>query len=106
MPGAEQPVNLPYGVQRAASGSVGVLLRLQSGLENRLQDQYCRHLHHTILDRWDAQRSLLAVRLWDVHPPDRLGTIRLRPEFFRQFVAPSALAVRLDVLEPLAIDTP
>jgi len=41
------------------------LFRLQVGLEDRLQDQYRSHLHHTISDARDAQRSLLAIRFRD-----------------------------------------
>ena len=39
----------------------------------------------------------------DVHPSDRLGTIRLVPESFRQFVQPPIPAVRFDRLERLVV---
>ena len=104
MPRPEQPFDLANGVQGAASRAIGVLLRLQVGLEDRLQDQHCRHLHHTVFDARNAQRPLLAIRFGDVHASDRLGSVRLVPEFFRQFVQPPVHAVRLDVREGLAVD--
>ena len=103
MPLDHQPLDLLDGLQRAASRSVGVLLRLQVGLEDRPQDRQDSHLRDTILDRRDAQRSLLAVRLGDVHPPHGLRTIRLPAEFFRHFTQPLLDAVRFDVLERLAV---
>ena len=63
MPRAHQAVNRLNGVQGTASRPVGVLLRLQVGLEDRLQDQHRRHLHHAVTDRRNAQRPLFAVRL-------------------------------------------
>ena len=63
MPRVHMPVDLPDGVQGAVVWPVGVLLRLQVGLEDRLQDQHHRHLHHAVPDRTDPQRPLLAIRL-------------------------------------------
>ena len=63
-PDPEQPFDVANGVQGAASRAVGVLFRLQVGLEDRLQDQHRRHLHHAIFDARNAQRPLLAIRLW------------------------------------------
>jgi len=80
------------------------LLRLQIGLEDGLQDQHCRHLHDTVLERCNPQRSLLAVRFGNVDTPHRTGTIRLRPEFFRQFAQPLLHAIEFDVRERLAVD--
>ena len=88
MPRPDQPLDEANGVQGAASRAVGVLFRLQVGLEDRLQDQHDRHLHHTIFDARNAQRPLLAIPFGDVHASDRLGSIRSLPEFFRQFVQP------------------
>jgi len=48
-------------------------------------------LHDTILDRRNAQRSLLAVRFRDVHPPDCCGRYGLLAELFRQFTQPFRL---------------
>jgi hypothetical protein len=52
----------------------------------------------------NAQRPWLAIRFRDVHASDRLGTVRSLAEVVRQFVQPSVQAVRLDVLERLAVD--
>ena len=58
MPRPEQPFDLPNGVQGAALRAVGVLFRLQVGLEDRLQDQHRRHLHHAIFDARNAHSTL------------------------------------------------
>ena len=52
------PMNLPDGVQGAVVWTVGVLLRLEVGLEDRLQDQYHRHLHHAVPNRTDLSSIL------------------------------------------------
>jgi hypothetical protein len=52
-----------------------MLLRLQVGLEDGLQDHQCRRLHDTVFDRWNPQRPLLAIRLRDIDPPNGLRTI-------------------------------
>ena len=95
---------MPDGVQGAAVGPVGVLLRLQVGLEDRLRDQHHGHLRHAIPDRTDPQRALLAIRFGDEHASNRLGSVRPGLQVRRQFVQPPIQPVRLDVLEPLAID--
>src|SRR5208337_3513520 len=46
----------------------------------------------------------LAISFRDKHAPDRPGTIRSVPEFFRQFVQPLVSSVRLDVREALAVN--
>jgi len=58
MSSVEERVDVPDSVQGALARSVGVLLRLQVSLEDRLQDQHGSHLHHTILDRRDGQSEL------------------------------------------------
>jgi hypothetical protein len=78
VPRVDQPVDLPDSVQGAAVGPVGVLLRLQVGLEDRFQDQHRRHLRHAVPDRRDPQRPLLAITFRDEHAPDRLWSVRLR----------------------------
>ena len=103
MSARQQPMDMPHGIQRAALGAVGVLLRRQVGLEDRLQHQHRRHLHDTIFDRWDSQRPALAVRLGDIHPPHGLRTIRLASQFLRQFTQPPLQPVRFDALERLPI---
>ena len=98
-------MDLLHRVQCAPSLAVGVLFRLQIGLEDWLQDQQGSHLHDTILHRGNSQRPLLAVRLGYVHPPHGLRTIRLLAEFIRQFAQPPHQPVRRDIVERLAIDS-
>src|SRR5512135_88372 len=76
MPAPDQPFDLPYGVEGTPSRAIPVLLRLQVGLEDGLQDQHRRHLRYAVLDARDAQRPLLAIRFRDGHASDRLGTVR------------------------------
>ena len=52
----------------------------------------------------DPQRPLLAIAFREEHAPDRLRSVRLRLQFRRQFVQPAVPAIRLDVLERLAVD--
>jgi hypothetical protein len=51
MAGVEQFVNMPHGIQRTAVWPIGILLRLQVGLEYRFEHQNCRRLCHAIFDR-------------------------------------------------------
>ena len=51
MASVEQFVDMPYGVQRAAVCPIGVLFRLQVGLEDRFEHQDCRRLCYAIFDR-------------------------------------------------------
>ena len=50
MSGVDQLVDVLHGVQCAAVCPIGILLRLQIGLENRLEHQYGRRLHNPISD--------------------------------------------------------
>ncbi len=50
MPGVYQLVDVSYGVQCTAVFAIGVLLRLQIGLEYRFENQNCRRLHRPIPD--------------------------------------------------------
>ena len=72
-------VDMANRVQRTSIRTVGILLGLQVGLEDRFQDQHRRRLHDSIPDRRDPQRSVrpLAVRFGNIYPPDGFGTIRL-----------------------------
>ena len=56
-----------YSVQCTAALPIGVLFRLQVGLENRFEHQDCRRFHCPIPDRGDDQCELhlSSVRLWD-----------------------------------------
>jgi hypothetical protein len=104
MPRAEQPVDLPHGVQSAVLGPIRVLLRLQVRLEDRLQDQHRRHLHHAISNRANSQRPLFAIRFRDVNATNRLWLVRFASQVCRQFVQPLFHAIRRDVRERLAVD--
>src|SRR5262249_39005039 len=103
MPLDHQPLHLLDGIQRAAPRPVGILLRLQVRLEDRLPDERCRRRHDRILDRGNPQRSLLAVCFRNVPPTDGLRTIRLLSEFLRHFTQPLLHTVRFDVRERLAV---
>ena len=99
----QQPVDVADRVHRAAAGSVGVLFRRQVGLEDGSEDQHRRRLYDTIFDRRDSQGPGLAVRLGDVHPPDRRRTVRPALQLLRQFAQPPLQPIRLDVLERLPV---
>src|SRR6516162_2098202 len=98
-----QALHVLHRRQSAAALAVGILLRLQVGLEDRLQDHQHRRLYDTVLDRWNPQRSLLAVRLGNIHPPHGLRTVALLFEFFREYTQPSTDARRLDLCEGFAV---
>ena len=82
MPRVHMPMDLPDGVQGTVVRPVGVLLRLQVGLEDRLQDQHHRHLRHAVPDRTDPQRTLLAIRFRDEDASCRARRVQVggRPE--------------------------
>src|SRR5450631_3146611 len=48
----DQLVDVLYCVQRAAVRPIGILLRLQVSLEDRFENQHCRHLRNPIPDCW------------------------------------------------------
>jgi hypothetical protein len=66
MASVEQLVDMPHGVQRAAVCPIGVLFRLQVGLEDRFEHQNCRTLRHPVTDSGDGQRELhlSTVSIW------------------------------------------
>jgi hypothetical protein len=53
-----QLVDVLYCVQCAAVSPIGVLFRLQIGLEYRFENQNCRHFRCPIADSGDGQREL------------------------------------------------
>ena len=66
------------------------------GLEDRLEHHLPRPLDHPVPDRRDAQRPAAALRLGDLHPPDRQRAIAT-PRSSRLKLAEQALdAVLLD----------
>lgn len=99
-------MDLANRVLGTALRTVGVLFRLQVGLEYWIEHQHrCRH-DDTVFNRRNPQRSRppWLARLGYPNPPDRLGAVSFRPQFFRQFAQPTRHAVLLDVLERLPID--
>src|SRR5438105_6472516 len=99
----EQLVDMPYGVQRAAVLAIGVLLGLQVGLEDRLEDQHRRRFRDAIFYRGNSERTLTTPGLRNHHPSHRLRSIRSPSQLSRQFVQPSPDSVLLDVVELLAV---
>src|SRR5260370_13891490 len=53
MASVDQLVDLSHCVQRAAGCPIGILLRLQLGLENWFEHRHCCRLHNPIPDCWD-----------------------------------------------------
>ena len=84
--------------------AIRILLGLQVGLEDRLQDQQHGGLHHAVADRGNPQRPPLPVRFRQINPPDRLRLVPFRSQFLRQFAQPAFDAVLLDVRKRLPID--
>ena len=94
----------PHRVVRPAITAVGVLLGRQIRFEDRIEHQQRRHLDRAVRDRGHPERAELhAVGLWQPDPLDRLRFVGLAPQPLRQFPKPAFLAIRLDVLEPLAV---
>src|SRR5215216_3630040 len=95
--------HLDHRLLGVAPWAVGVLLRWQISLEDRLQHQHrCRHADPIPHGR-DTQWPELAVGLRDVHASDRVRSVRLLPERKRQFPEPARLAIRLDIREVLSV---
>src|ERR1700686_5294663 len=103
MPSIDQLMDIPYGIQCAAVLPIGILFRLQIGLEDRFEYHPRRHLRRPVTDNGYAEWPLLPIRFGYMHPSHRLRSIRLAFQFLRQFVEPSLYPVRLDVLECLAV---
>jgi site-specific DNA recombinase len=82
----QQRVYVPQGIPGAALRSIGVLLRLQVGLEDGLQDHQGSRLHDPVFDRGDTKGPLRPIGFRDPYPPHGLRTIRSFPQFFRKFV--------------------
>ena len=63
----QQCGDLRNSVQRTAIRAIGVLFRLQIGLEDRFENQHCRRHHDTIFNRRDSHRELhmFAALIWD-----------------------------------------
>jgi len=49
-PSVDQLMDVSYRVQCAVVSPIGILFRLQIGLEDRFEHQNCRHFHRRLLD--------------------------------------------------------
>jgi len=95
---------------RSADRHLGVEVRAESELvarkvrlEDRLQHDDHRRLHHPVTDRGDAQRALAAIALGDPHPQQGLGPVALGPQLPPQRFQPRLHTSGLDRRERLAV---
>ena len=98
---------LPHRLQsarRAPPGPEAVRARKKVRLEDRLQHQLRRHLHHSVPDRRDAQRPLLPIRLRDVPAQDRSRPVRACAQLRADLLQEALDSVALDLRERLGID--
>jgi site-specific DNA recombinase len=82
----EPPIDLAQGVSGASAGPEAVAAVPEPGFQNGFDHQFDSRLHDPVLDGRNAQRTGLAVRLGDVHPPDRLRPIAAGPQRGLQFL--------------------
>jgi hypothetical protein len=101
----QQLSHLGHRLSGIAAGAIGILLEWEIGLEDRLQHKRCRCHADPIPQGRDAQGAKLAVRLRDIHAPDRSRSISLLPERKRQFAEPPLDPIRLDIRKVLAVYT-
>lgn len=99
------PMHLLHRLHGAAPGSVPVRLIAQVSFEDGFQDELRCRLSHSISNGWNSQRPLSPSRLRYQHPAYGLGPIGLSLQLFLQLLKPAFLAVLLDVLEALPIDS-
>ena len=104
MASIDQLVDVLYCVQCAAVSPIGVLSRLQIGLEmgSRTKTAAISAARSRIAV---PLRPLFPVRFGYVHPPHGQWLIGSAFQLLRQFVQPSLSSIRLDVLEGLAVDS-
>ena len=57
---------------------------MEVGLEDRLQHQLHRRLHHAILNDRNPERARTTLGLRDIHPAHRLETVGLGAQLRRQ----------------------
>src|SRR5215831_12180164 len=96
MASVDQLVDVFNRVQCAAACSVGVLLGLQVGLENRFEHQHCRHFRDSIFDHGNSERTLTAsAEFVNHHSAYGLGLIGSTFQLLRQFAQPPLHSVLL-----------
>ncbi len=99
----DQPMHGADGIVGAALRSVGVLFAGQVGLEDGSQHDDRSHLHYPVSYGRYAQRSLFAVGFGNIYPTHGLRLIGLALELFRQSIQPRPKALRLNLVEGLAV---
>ena len=83
--GLEQFIHAPQRVLASHARTEAVALCGEGSLENRFQHHAQRRLDHPVLDgRYAQGAQLLASRLRDVVPPDRLGPVNAGSQAFVQ----------------------
>ena len=68
MASVDQLMDMPYGVQCAAVCPIGVLLRLQIGLEYRFEHQHCRRFHRSDPGWWAPLTAAAFHPAWGCIP--------------------------------------
>ena len=100
----QQPMHAPDRVIRVPARPIGVLLRLQVGLEDGRQQQHRRRLYHPLSETRNAQRpELPALLLRDEDLSYRLRPVGPRLQVPRQCSQPPVHPERLDVRDRLAV---
>src|SRR5205085_12659734 len=90
--------------RRAAPWPKPVRARQEVRLEDGLEHQLGRHLHHPVLHRRDAQWPLSSVRLGYVGAPHDLRTVFAHAQHFAQLLQEALDSVLLDVLDRHAVN--
>ena len=91
-------------VRRAAFRAEAVRAVLEVRLEDRLQHDLRRRLHHAVLHRRDAQRSLSSIGFGDVAPLDRARAILPAPKLFPDLLQEALHSGDLDRVQRRSID--
>ena len=90
-------------IQCVLARAVGILFGRQVGLEDRLQNQRCRCLAHSIAQTRNAQRPKLAIGLEQKYSSYRFRSIALLSEGLRQFPEPPLHPIRFHLRKALAV---
>ena len=104
LPSGKLPMHLLHRLNGTAFGSIPVRLVAQVSFEDGFQNEFRCRLGHSISNGW-YPRGLSSSRLRYRHPPYWLGSIALPLQCLLQLLEPPFLAILLDVLEGLPIDS-